>query len=124
MTDGKPQPCRNACGQQVYVSDRSGKWLPYNVIGDQKHDCPNYKKKISEFKKVAEKVEGEITSNPSVFGKTNTLGKVAELETQNAHEHIEINKKIARLEQAVQALVGELSFKKGNEVVDKTTTEK
>jgi len=45
MTDGKKQFCRNDCGASIYVSDRSGKWLPYNWGTDNKHDCPNYKNK-------------------------------------------------------------------------------
>ena len=44
MADGKQQKCRNNCGTNIYVSDRSGKWLPYNWGTDNKHDCPNYKK--------------------------------------------------------------------------------
>jgi len=47
MADGKQQKCRNGCGTNIYVSDRTGKWLPYNWGTDNKHDCPNYKKKIT-----------------------------------------------------------------------------
>jgi len=45
MTDGKKQLCRNNCGASIYVSDRTGKWLPYNFGTDNKHDCPNFQKK-------------------------------------------------------------------------------
>ncbi len=44
MADGKKQFCRNNCGASIYVSDRTGKWLPYNWGTDNKHDCPNYKR--------------------------------------------------------------------------------
>lgn len=114
MTDGKPQPCRNNCGQQVYVSDRSGKWLPYNVNDDQKHDCPNWK----NFKKVAQKVEQEISLRPkeSIMKPNNALGKLAELETEFEFKLSELSGRVSRAEQAIQALVKEISYKKASEL--------
>ena len=114
MTDGKPQGCKHGCGQQIYTSDRSGKWMPYNVDDDQLHDCP--KNPYKNFKNVAQKVEQNITSNPSVFKKTDALGKITEIETQLASDLKNVNSRISRLEAAVQALVKEVSFKKGTEL--------
>ena len=117
MTDGKPQPCKNGCGQQVFTSDRDGKWKPYNVTNEMLHDCPNNPYK-QQFKQVAEKVEQEITSSgQSAFKKNDTLGRIADLETQYYSDIKAMNIRIGRLEGAVQALVKELSFKKGTEVV-------
>jgi len=60
MTDGKSQLCRNGCGTQIIVSDRSGKWLPYNMSNDQKHDCPNFKKPYSGPAQQAINNNGEV----------------------------------------------------------------
>ena len=118
MTDGKPQPCNKGCGQQIYTSDRSGKWLPYNVDDNQKHDCPNYRKKLQNFRNVAEKVEQEISLKPqeSAFKPNNAMGKIAELETEFSHQMTEMSKRVSRAEQAIQALVKELSYKKASEL--------
>src|ERR1044071_4941308 len=115
MTDGKPQPCRNGCGQQIYVSDREGKWLPYDVNTDNKHDCPNYKKKsFNNFKQTAQKVEQEITQ--SSFKKTDALGRIAELEVQTHADIKDLRDRLLKMEDAVRALVKEVSFKTGSEL--------
>ena len=119
--------CRN-CGQEIKfdnnVRSTSGKAIPLNMDGN-KHDCPNnpYKKKFQNFKQVAEKVEQEISLKPkeSVFKPNNALGKLAELETEFEFKLSEMNKRLSRAEQAIQALVAENSFKKGNEVEEVVT---
>jgi len=60
MADGKQQKCRNGCGRDIYVSDRSGKWLPYNWGTDNKHDCPNYKKQSMGGVSQQDRVQLEI----------------------------------------------------------------
>lgn len=35
---GRDQPCRNGCGATIYLSNRTGKWLPYN-LDDSQHFC-------------------------------------------------------------------------------------
>ena len=105
MADGKPQSCRNGCGRQIYVSDRSGKWLPYNVDNDNKHDCPNYGSKPA--------------SNTSTFKKTDTLGKIAELETEVNFLKTEISE-LHRTQANFAKEIASMSYKKGTEV-EKTT---
>src|ERR1044071_8891123 len=118
MTDGKPQPCRNGCGQQIYVSDREGKWLPYDVNTDNKHDCPNYKKKsFNNFKQTAQKVEQEITQ--SSFKKTDALGRIAELEVQTHADIKDLRDRLLRLEEAQRGIVAQVNFMTGNEVKER-----
>ena len=118
MTDGKPQPCRNGCGQQIYVSDREGKWLPYDVNTDNKHDCPNYKKKsLNNFKQTAQKVEQEITQ--SSFKKTDALGRIAELEVQTHADIKDLRDRLLRLEEAQRGIVAQVNFMTGNEVKER-----
>ena len=110
------KPCKNGCGQTIEW-DNDNRYFVETSTG-QRHMCPNWKRKVSEFKQAANRVEQEISgqSNQSIFKPNNALGKVAELETQMAHELKEIKNRISRNEQAIQALVKELSFKKGSEV--------
>jgi len=37
-TKANPQPCKNGCGAKIYLSNETGKYLPYNLDNSQ-HDC-------------------------------------------------------------------------------------
>ena len=90
--------------------DGSPKKRPFEIDTDEMHNCPYYKP-MKNFKQVAQKVEQEITTNPSVFKKNDALGRVVELETQVQADIKDIHSRLLRAEQAIQALVKELSFK-------------
>ena len=84
MTDGKKQFCRNDCGASIYVSDRTGKWLPYNWGTDNKHDCPNYKK-----------------------GQQNSTNKS---QGDNLELLLDINAKVSRVEELLEATLKNLGL--------------
>ena len=92
------------------VVSKNGKKIPLN-LDSTPHQCPNKKPFVKQFVETAQKVEQEITSRPSSFGKTDAIGKIAELETQIHLDIKDINARLSRAEQAIQALVKEVSFK-------------
>lgn len=108
--------CRNNCGINIEMRQADGKWKAYEENG-QIHRCPNWKA-MSNFKQTAAKIEGEISLKPqeSAFKPNNAMGKIAELETEFSHQMTEMSKRVSRAEQAIQALVKELSYKKASEL--------
>ena len=104
------KPCKYGCGTQLEWNTTENAF--FEVETQKKHfPCPAFKKNTSNFKQVAQKVEQEITTNPSSFKKNDALGRVAELETQVQADIKDINSRLLRAEQAIQALVKEPSFK-------------
>ena len=105
--------CRNNCGINIEMRQTDGKWKPYEDNG-QIHRCPNWK----QFTETAQKIEKEITLKPqeSVFKPNNALGKLAELETEFASKLTDVNKRVSRLEQAIQGLVAQVNFMTGKDI--------
>ena len=123
--DPDNQPCGVEINWQEVNTPNGIKKRPFELNGQQ-HKCPYWKpkKNFGQFSQVAKQVEQEISNRPpSTFTKGDTLGRIAELETQYYNDKKEFERRLGRAEGAIQALVKELSFKKGTDVADTKTVE-
>ena len=114
--DPQGQPCGVEIEWREYDQ---GKKRPWQVGIQDWHKCPYWKpkKNFGQFSQVAKQVEQEISNRPpSTFTKGDTLGRLAELETQYYADKKEFERRLGRAEGAIQALVKELSFKKGSDL--------
>jgi hypothetical protein len=109
MTDGKKQNCRNNCGAQIFVSDRTGRWLPYNWGTDNKHDCPNFQqKRTSDFERNKQMYAGPSVEDGIIKDIQNNSVRL------DAHE-LRI-KELERTLSGLDSAIAKLSFKKASEV--------
>ena len=109
MTDGKVQECRNGCGRKIFVSDRSGKWLPYDIGTDNKHDCPNYQQKqTNDFNRNKKMYGGPTEQNQVQTDVANLVGDVAVLKEQVKELQYTMN--------GLSKALGEMSFKPASEL--------
>jgi len=116
MTDGKTQECRNGCGRKIFVSDRSGRWLPYDIGTDNKHDCPNFQqKRTTDFNRNKQMYAGPSQENQMQTDIANLISNYPILE-----------QRVRELEHTVSGLgkaLGEMSFKPANELVQEENDE-
>ena len=116
MTDGKKQQCRNGCGQNIFISDRSGKWLPYNFGTDNKHDCPNWQaKQTGDFNRNKQMYSRPPEQNQVQTDVANLVGDVAVLKEQVKELQYTLN--------GLSKAIAEQSFKPASELETEETEE-
>jgi len=113
MTDGKVQECRNGCGRKIFVSDRSGRWIPYDIGTDNKHDCPNFQsnaqsKQTTDFNRNKQMYGGPTEQNQVQTDVANLVGDVAVMKEQIKELQYTLN--------GLGKTIAEQSFKPASEI--------
>ena len=124
MTDGKVQDCRNGCGRKIFVSDRTGKWLPYDIGTDNKHDCPNWKSgnRLASSQQFADnKVRyGTSYAGPSVD--YNMQKDLADLVVWKDGAELRI-KELERTLSGLDSAIAKISLSKASDLIDEPVDE-